>query len=112
MPEVVFPRLQPRAVRERTNRSCAGHRAWVRRHRCSVRGCSRTPIECAHVRRGADGGAGMKPSDKWAVSLCIYHHREQHQIGERAFEEKYSLDLVTLAGEFARRSPLSHKLLP
>jgi len=54
----------------------------------------------------------MKPSDKWAVSLCIYHHREQHQIGERAFEEKYSLDLVTLAGEFARRSPLSHKLLP
>jgi hypothetical protein len=52
----------------------------------------------------------MKPSDKWAISLCAHHHREQHQIGERAFEAKYSIDLLMLAAEFARRSPHLRRL--
>jgi hypothetical protein len=82
----------------------------VRRHQCSVRGCRRGPIECAHVRTGTDGGAGLKPSDKWAISLCAFHHREQHRIGEKAFERKHSLDLAALAAEFARRSPHRLKL--
>ena len=105
MPELVLPRLRSKPPRERVHRSCPGHRAWVRRHDCSVRGCRRTPIECAHVRTGTDGGAGLKPSDKWTISLCAFHHREQHQIGEGAFEQKYALDLRMLAAEFARRSP-------
>ena len=58
MPELVLPRLKPKPPRERVNRSCPGHRAWVRRHDCSVRSCKRGPIECAHVRSGTDGGAG------------------------------------------------------
>ncbi len=33
MPELVLPRLKPKQLRERVNRSCPGHRAWVRRHR-------------------------------------------------------------------------------
>jgi hypothetical protein len=45
------------------------------------------------VRAGAGGGVGLKPSDKWAISLCAYHHREQHRIGEPRFEDKYGLDL-------------------
>jgi hypothetical protein len=68
------------------------------------------PIECAHVRTGTDGGAGLKPSDKWSVSLCTFHHREQHRIGEKAFEVRYSIDLRALAKEFARRSPQWLKL--
>jgi hypothetical protein len=56
------------------------------------------------VRRGTDGGAGLKPSDRWTISLCRFHHLEQHELGEAAFEAKYDLDLRQLAVEFARRS--------
>lgn len=111
MPELVLPRYKPKPPKERVNRSCPGHRAWVRRHDCSVRGCKRGPIECAHVRVGTDGGAGLKPSDKWTISLCEFHHREQHRIGERRFELMHSLDLVALAKEFVARSPSRLKLL-
>jgi hypothetical protein len=100
--------LPPRLVRERrTNpeRACPAHRAWVRQHRCSVSGCLTGPIECAHIRSGTDGGCALKPSDRWTISLCRAHHAEQHRIGEPAFEIRYALDLVALAGVFARRSP-------
>ena len=93
-----------------SERECPAHRAWVRRHHCSVDGCARGSIECAHVRGGTDGGMALKPSDRWVISLCRDHHFEQHQIGERAFAERYGLDLIALAREFARRSPQRAKL--
>jgi hypothetical protein len=62
------------------------------------------------VRLGTDGGTGLKPSDRWAISLCAHHHLEQHSIGEAAFEAKYELHLVELAREFAKRSPHTHRL--
>lgn len=111
MPELRFPSLLPREPRKKTSRSCAAHRAWFRRHRCSVPGCRALPTECAHVRCGTDGGLGLKPSDKWCLSLCRDHHLEQHDIGERAFETKYDLDLVKIACEFVRRSPFRQKLI-
>ena len=110
MPEVVFPHSIPKPARKQSVRTCAGHRAWVRRHYCSVRDCKSGPIHCAHVRDGTDGGAGMKPSDKWTISLCEFHHTEQHRIGEKAFQEKHSIEMVDLAMEFARRSPFRWKL--
>lgn len=94
---------QPRRAKE--GRSCPAHRAWVRRHHCSVPGCQLTPIEAAHVRVGTDGGTALKPSDRWVISLCHHHHAEQHQIGEMAFAKKYALDLLAIAAEFAKRSP-------
>lgn len=110
MPELRFPlRLSPKTPRN-TSRSCAAHRSWVRRHRCSVRDCPNLPVECAHVRCGTDGGLGLKPSDRWTLSLCRDHHREQHDLGERRFEAKYDLDLREIAREFARRSPQARKL--
>lgn len=112
MPELLLPRLRPKPRREAKNRNCAGHRAWVRRHGCSVRSCNRGPVHCAHVRMGTDGGVGMKPSDRWTISLCDLHHREQHNIGETAFQAKYDLDLLALAKEFAVRSPFRHHILP
>ena len=60
---------------------------------------------------GTDGGQGIKPSDRWVVSLCRAHHAEQHGIGERAFEGRYGLELVALAEEFARGSPHRRALL-
>lgn len=105
--------LPPKVAAKRANgsRSCPAHRAWVRKHHCSVSGCLALPIECAHVRRGTDGGTGLKPSDRWVVSLCTSHHMEQHRLGELKFEKKYGLDLIELAESFASRSPQRFKLV-
>ena len=99
--------LPPKIASKRapSARSCPAHRAWVRQHHCSVPGCQALPIECAHVRRGTDGGTALKPSDRWAVSLCAGHHAEQHRLGEQSFEAVYEIDLVELANAFARSSP-------
>jgi hypothetical protein len=53
----------------------------------------------------------LKPSDRWTISLCRKHHAEQHLVGEASFAQRYELDLLELALEFARRSPHRAKLL-
>jgi hypothetical protein len=111
MPSIRLPARLERPRRLLPTRSCPAHRAWVRRHRCSVPGCDLLPIECAHVRTGTDGGTGLKPSDRWTISLCRAHHGEQHAIGEAAFEKRYGLDLIALAETFAARSPHWRELL-
>lgn len=101
-------RLPNRVKQERkamAQRECPAHRAWIRRHHCCVPDCLKLPIECAHVRMGTDGGIGLKPSDRWTISLCTKHHAEQHRIGERRFERRHGVDLSALAGAFAARSP-------
>ena len=105
MLKAILPELTRRPKRAQIARVCPAHRAWVRKHKCSVPGCDRLPIECAHVRSGTDGGIALKPSDKWLVSLCAHHHEEQHRIGEAAFEKQHSIDLKDLSTEFALRSP-------
>lgn len=98
-------RLHQNSRRQEDGKRYPAHRKWVRGHACSVPGCEGRPIECAHVREGTDGGVGMKPSDRWTISLCREHHAEQHRIGEGAFERRHGLNLRALAEEFARRSP-------
>ena len=105
MPSLRLPAVLKRAKLAKVSRDCPAHRAWVRKHKCSVPACDQLPIECAHVRRGTDGGMGLKPSDSWCISLCTQHHAEQHRIGEGAFEKHHGVDLVALAQEFVRRSP-------
>lgn len=105
MPAVRLPKRLERGERRTNERICPAHRAWVRRHHCCVPGCTSRVIECAHVRTGTDGGLAMKPSDRWAISLCHDHHKEQHDIGEKAFQTRYAIDLYELALEFAQRSP-------
>jgi len=72
--------------KQKTIRS-AKHRAFIRTLPCVVCG---GPSEAAHIRRGTDGGMGMKPSDSYTVPLCPHHHREQHNIGELRFWYPYS----------------------
>lgn len=108
MPKLRLPRRVKQPKPRRSRRSFPAHRAWVRSHECCVPGCTAQPIECAHVRSGTDGGTALKPSDRWVISLCGHHHAEQHVMGEGAFQEKYQLDLLALAEEFARCSP--HRL--
>ena len=52
---------------------------------------------------------GVKPSDYWAIPLCSYHHKRQHDIGERQFERESSIDMKELAMRFAKRSPHRHR---
>ena len=111
MTKLQFPkRLERDRSAARAQRQCPAHRAWVRRHHCCVPGCDKLPIECAHVHRNTDGGMGLKPSDRWTISLCRGHHIEQHQMGEQAFETRHGIDMRELASEFARRSPHRRKL--
>ena len=110
MHSALLPKRIERSRREPNGRSCPAHRAWVRRHHCCVPGCRQLPIECAHVRKGTDGGIGLKPSDKWVISLCVSHHAEQHQVGEASFQRRYGVDLLQLAVTFARKSPHRQKV--
>jgi len=58
--------------------------------------CSVIPSQNAHVRsRGAGGG--------WAdiIPLCQEHHLEQHTLGNKSFQKKYSVDLTLIAKEYA-----------
>ena len=101
-----IPRKSDKA--DRGKRSPA-HRAWVRGHACCACG-SQVAIECAHVRTGTDGGTGMKPSDRWCISLCKDCHHNQHEMGEGPFEVFYGIDMKALAREFTARSPHRHKM--
>ena len=72
------------------------HLTFVRQLPCVV--CGRAaPSEAAHVRSGSDGGAGMKPSDRYTVSLCSDCHALQHQFGELTFWSTIRIDPLNVA---------------
>lgn len=106
-------KIDKKSHRENEGKRSPGHRNFVRGHECCVPGCTRRPIEVAHVRSGTSGGMGFKPSDRWCVSLCggpEGHHAEQHRLGERSFEQKYAINLHDLAEAFVKASPHRAKL--
>ena len=91
---------------------CPAHLKWIRTRFCEAilsGGCGGR-VEAAHVRTGTDGGMGMKPSDCWVIPLCTEHHREQHRIGEAAFEKKHRLNLKGSAEEMAGKSPYLRRM--
>jgi hypothetical protein len=55
------------------------------------------PSEAAHVRSGSGGGAGMKPPDRYCVSLCCDCHALQHQFGELMFWGTVRIDPLNVA---------------
>lgn len=84
----------------------AAHLRWVRSLECCVPGCrARGACDPAHVRRGTNGGTGLKPGDNWVVPLCHPHHVEQHQIGEVSFEARYGVRLLEEAQATWAMSP-------
>lgn len=111
-------RTRPRMmVKESAVIRCPQHLKWIRGLECAT--CASPivkrfgavchyaghKIEAAHVRTKTDGGIGMKPGDNWAIPLCHDHHRQQHDIGEPAFESIYSLDMKKIAAELWLSSP-------
>ncbi len=63
--------------------------------------CGITPGNNAHhIRKGTDGGMGLKPSDMYAVPICNTCHREIHMKGEVSFYKKHGYeveDIITKA---------------
>jgi hypothetical protein len=49
------------------------------------------------VRWGSDGATGMKPSDRYSVSLCTDCHALQHQFGEQRFWSTVRIDPLDVA---------------
>ena len=103
------PRIRHDSGKKNAGKRSPAHRNFVRGHACC--GCGATAaIECAHVRVGTDGGVGIKPSDRWVISLCRDCHSRQHQIGEQPFEKEAGIDMKELARAFLKASPHKSKL--
>ena len=75
--------------------------AFIRSFPCAI--CGKTPVEAAHLRVGSinDGksytGMAEKSSDKWALPLCAFHHRQQHTMNEREFWASHGLNPFALS---------------
>lgn len=83
------------------------HRDWIKGLPCLIRNaeCSGDVVP-AHVRRGTDGGTSLKPSDKWVVPCCFFHHAVfQHNRGEETFEATYGIDMKAEAARYWKLSP-------
>src|SRR5215471_11341990 len=74
----------------------ANHLTFVRQLPCVVCGKAASS-EAAHVRSGSDGGAGIKPSDRYCLSLCTSCHSLQHEFGELRFWSTLSIDPLNVA---------------
>lgn len=52
--------------------------------------CSAEPCwEAHHIRKGTDGGMGKKPSDCWAIPVCVICHGLIHTKGEITYYAKH-----------------------
>lgn len=125
MTYAILPKRRKRqraGIRKPSQIRCPQHLVFVRFHGCSIFDLEgilyREPhfirtkihacegkVEAAHVRTGTDGGMALKPGDNWTIPLCAKAHREQHQIGERAFERRYGISMKAIAKGLASLSP-------
>jgi|SRR5215831_21251307 len=96
MPAARIPRTMAPGTRKPEVRRRWQHLAFVRQLPCVVCGKA-PPSEAAHVRSGSDGGAGMKPADRYCVSLCNDCHALQHQFGELTFWSTVRIDPLNVA---------------
>ena len=96
MPAPRIPRTTARGKPKPDRRKRARHLAFVRQLACVACGKA-APSEAAHVRAGSDGGAGMKPSDRYSVSLCTSCHELQHRFGELTFWSVLRIDPLNVA---------------
>lgn len=84
----------------------AGFLSFLRRCRCCACG-AHPPSQAAHVRLGClergkrPTGLGERPSDQYAVPLCVDCHlnspEAQHQVGEAKFWRRLGIDPFAVA---------------
>src|SRR5207253_5081669 len=91
-----IPRMVARSKPKPEFRRRAQHLAFVRQLSCVACGKA-APSEAAHVRLGTDAGMGIKPSDRYSVSLCTSCHELQHRFGELRFWSVLRIDPLNVA---------------
>jgi hypothetical protein len=96
MPAARIPRTVAHGKPKPDLRRRSQHLAFIRQLPCVVCGKA-PPSEAAHVRSGSDGSAGMKPADRYCLSLCSDCHALQHQFGELAFWSTVRIDPLNVA---------------
>lgn len=73
------------------------HRRWIGSLPCSVSGCRRRNVECAHF---GPHSQDTKASDYQSLPLCRFHHSNGadslHKLGPRKFMEVHNLDIPAL----------------
>lgn len=93
------PRIPHSVVRGKSKpdlRRHVNHLTFVRQLPCVACGKA-APSETAHVRSGSDGGTGIKPSDRYSLSLCTSCHALQHEFGELRFWSALRIDPLNVA---------------
>lgn len=65
------------------------HLAKIRNCPCLYRGnnCG-GDVQACHIRKGTDGGMGIKPSDIYVIPMCNNCHAKQHNEGEESFHAR------------------------
>ena len=96
MPAARIARIVARGKPKPNPRRRTQHLAFVRQLPCVACGKA-APSEAAHVRSGSDGGAGMKPSDRYSLPLCTDCHAIQHEFGELTFWSVLRIDPLNAA---------------
>ena len=91
-----IPRMVARSKPKPEFRRHGQHLAFVKLLSCVACGKA-APSEAAHVRWGTDGGVGIKPSDRYSVSLCTSCHELQHRFGELKFWSVLRIDPLSVA---------------
>jgi len=104
----MLPRRIPKPAKRSSRWRSAAHCNFVRSHACSWNGCEQMPIEVAHVRLGSGAGISQKPDDWRTVSLCRFHHAQQHSVGERTFWDGF--DIEALIEAFCKASPKAREI--
>jgi hypothetical protein len=73
------------------------HRRWIGSLPCSVPGCRRRNVECAHFGIHSQD---EKASDLSTFPLCRWHHTQAmdslHKLGPRQFMHVHNLDIPAL----------------
>jgi hypothetical protein len=96
MPAPRIPRTVAREKPKPDPRRRVQHLTFVRQ--LSFVACGKAgPSEAAHVRSGSDAGTGVKPSDRYSLSLCAACHTLQHQFGELTFWSTVRIDPLNVA---------------
>lgn len=80
--------------------------AFLRLQRCCACGAP-PPVQAAHIRMSSlalgkrEVGKAERPSDKWAVPLCVACHMDgpeaQHRVGEKMFWRVLNLNPCAIA---------------
>ena len=65
--------------------------------------CGLQPCDPDHLEARGMGGATTKMKDYSCVPLCRIHHSERHQLGNKKFEDRYSVNLWKENSRLVRR---------